>query len=213
VGIVFVNQISRIIGPGVLRKLITGKYYRPVEEVRIFMFLDLKSSTSIAERLDNLTYSHFIRDIYFHIGEPIVQTNGEIYQYVGDEVVISWLVTPAVKQPPLCLQCFWKIESVLNEQRDYYEDKYGLFPQFKAGLHYGPVVATLVGDIKRELLYQGDVVNTAARIQEQCNVMNQKLLLSEQLKNLLSLPHEKFVFLGRVRLKGKQQEVGLYTVV
>jgi adenylate cyclase len=214
VGIVFISQISRILGPGLLKKLITGKYHKPVEEVRIFMFLDLKSSTSIAEQLDNLTYSNFIRSIYFDIGEPVIQTRGEIYQYVGDEVVISWLVNPMVKHPGLCLQCFWKIEEVLNEKRDYYESKYGFAPQFKAGLHYGPVVATMVGYIKRELLYQGDVMNTAARIQQQCNVMNQKLLLSEQLKNLLLLPAgKKFVFLERVKLKGKQQEVGLYTVL
>jgi len=212
--IVFINQIDRILGPGVLLKLIRGKYHHPVEEVRIFMFLDLKSSTSIAEQLDNLIYSHFIRDIYFDIGEPIIKTRGEIYQYVGDEVVISWPVQGNSRQTAHCVECFFKIEGVLNRRKHYYESKYGFFPQFKAGLHYGPVIATMVGDIKRELVYHGDVMNTTARIQEQCNEMNQKLLLSEQLKDLLILPYgKKYLFLQRVLLKGKQQEVGLYTII
>lgn len=133
---------------------------------------------------------------------------------MGDEVIISWPVRGNTKQPALCLECFWKIEKLLNDQRDYFIKNYGFFPQFKAGLHYGPVVATLVGDIKTELVYQGDVINTAARIQQQCNVLGQKILFSESLKNILQIPNDQqFRGLGPVRLKGKQNEVRLYTII
>src|SRR5688572_6403514 len=65
----FINQVNKKYGPGVLVPLLFGKYRNPVEEERIFMFMDLKSSTSIAEKLGHLKYSACIRDCFFDINE------------------------------------------------------------------------------------------------------------------------------------------------
>lgn len=75
---------------GVLWTLIMGKYQIPKEEQRIFIFVDLNASTQIAEKLGNDLYHRFLRDSYADITNPIIYNHGEIYQYVGDEVVISW---------------------------------------------------------------------------------------------------------------------------
>src|ERR1044072_3586681 len=50
-------QIDRKVGPGVVFKWLTSKYPQPREEERIFMFLDLKNSTTLAEKLGNLRFS------------------------------------------------------------------------------------------------------------------------------------------------------------
>ena len=47
----FYAEFSQSIGPGTLHNFFLGKYHHPVEEQRIFMFLDMKSSTTIAEKL------------------------------------------------------------------------------------------------------------------------------------------------------------------
>ena len=44
-------EFSQSIGVGALSNFFLGKYHHPVEEERIFMFLDMKSSTTIAENL------------------------------------------------------------------------------------------------------------------------------------------------------------------
>jgi len=51
----------------------------------------------------------------------------------------------------------------------YYLSKYGRVPVFKAGIHGGKVMALEVGSVKKELAYLGDIVNTTARIQGECN--------------------------------------------
>lgn len=63
----FINQVNLKYGPGVLIPLVLGKYRNPVEETRVFMFMDLKSSTTIAEILGHIKYSSFIRDSLYDI--------------------------------------------------------------------------------------------------------------------------------------------------
>jgi adenylate cyclase len=60
----FYSEISEFIGQNALISFFTGKYHEPVEEERIFMFLDMKSSTTIAEKLGHLNYFGFLREYY-----------------------------------------------------------------------------------------------------------------------------------------------------
>jgi adenylate cyclase len=71
-----------------------------------------------------------------------------------------------------------------------------------------------VGEIKREIAYLGDVLNTAARIQGECKVYQEELLISEPLRNrLLALPkHIAIDPIGTTDLRGKVESVGLYCV-
>ena len=82
--------MDRKLGPGILFQYLTGKYFKPREEERIFMFMDLKSSTAIAEKAGHIMYSKLIQDCYQELTTPVKDNKGEIYQYVGDEVVICW---------------------------------------------------------------------------------------------------------------------------
>jgi adenylate cyclase len=101
----------------------------------------------------------------------------------------------------------------LQRKSDYYKNKYGFVPEFKAGLNLGPVTVAEVGEIKKELAYHGDVLNTAARIQGTCNDYQKKLLISEQIKTYFEQhPALEFAFLGDVMLKGKAQAVNIYAV-
>src|SRR4029078_13128395 len=45
-------QINDKFGQGILWNIIRGRYHMPREETRIFMFVDIISSTAIAEKLD-----------------------------------------------------------------------------------------------------------------------------------------------------------------
>lgn len=86
----FINQVNKKYGPGVLLPLPLGRYRTPREETRIFMFMDLKSSTATAEKLGHLRYSSFIRDCFSDINEVLFPFRAQVYQYVGDEIVVTW---------------------------------------------------------------------------------------------------------------------------
>ena len=88
--VTFINQMNLKFGPGVLIPLLLGKYRSPKEQTMFFMFIDLKDSTGHAEKLGHLKYSAMIRDCFTDLNDVLTQNNAEIYQYVGDESVITW---------------------------------------------------------------------------------------------------------------------------
>jgi adenylate cyclase len=208
----FILQINEKFGQGILVNFLLGKYHRPKEDERIFMFMDLKSSTTYAEKLGHIRYSQLIQDCFFDLTEIVISYEAKIYQYVGDEVVLSWDVEMGINHEN-CLKTFFAYEDLLQSKSLYYKNKYGVVPEFKAGLNLGTVTVAEVGEIKKELAYHGDVLNTAARIQSKCNDFKKKLLVSEQI-----ITHfEKqltygFEFLGDVILKGKEESVNIYAV-
>jgi len=209
----FSIQVSNKFGPGNLWKILTGKYHLPIHENRVFMFIDLKSSTATAEKLGGEKYHQLLKDIFSDITRPIVNNQAEIYQYVGDEVVISWSIDKTNDRKKF-LNCFFEIQNKLHNKGAKYMDKYGLIPEFKAGAHCGEVVAGEVGIIKRDITYSGDVLNTTARIQGKCNLLKSKLLISKDLYEYVHSVAEQCSFhsKGKVELKGKENSMELIAV-
>ena len=177
------------------------------------MFLDLRSSTTIAEKLGEIRYFNFLKDVFRHSTPGILHNKGEIYQYVGDEIVVSWKMDKGLNNAN-CLQCFFDVQVALRQRASYYQDTYGILPEFKAGLHYGHVMAGEIGLVKRDIVFSGDVLNTTARIQSKCNELGVNILISKYLLEKLVLPPHTFApeRLGDMILRGKQQKVILYTV-
>jgi adenylate cyclase len=201
-------------GPITFVNFLKGKYLRPKREERIFMFMDLKSSTTIAERLGEERYFNFLNDTFSIATPGILLTKGEIYQYVGDEIVISWLTKKGLQRAN-CISCYYKMITLLKDKSDYFDKTYETQPQFKAGLHFGHVITGEMGIVKREIVYSGDVLNTASRIQSLCNEMNTEILISNNLIKRIDLSplHKKIKFIGNINLRGKQEKIELVTLL
>ncbi|MDO6605626.1 adenylate cyclase [Arenibacter palladensis] len=209
----FVLQINDKLGQGVLWSFLTGKYIQPREEERIFMFLDLKGSTSIAEKMESGKFFEMLKEIYKDITRPIVESLGEIYQYVGDEVVISWPVEKGIRNNN-ALHCFYRIERTIEEKKSKYLEKYGVVPTFKAGLHLGKATTGEIGVIKKDIVYSGDVLNTTSRIQALCNQYDVKILVSSALLQLMKLSAKYMAIpIGEISLRGKEQKIDLNTIL
>lgn len=208
----FINQVNRKYGPGILIPLLLGKYRYPREEQRIFMFMDLKSSTSTAEKLGHLKYSSFIRDCFADINQVLMPFRAEIYQYVGDEIVLTWRETEGFKDH-MCIGFYFACKRQFQERTGYYMTRYGFLPAFKAGLHAGKVTAVEIGEIKRDIAYHGDTLNTAARIQGVCNEFNRSFLVSEYILQRIGIPPGmKAEDLGLILLRGKSDRIGIASV-
>jgi adenylate cyclase len=208
-----VFQVNDKYGPGVFKDFLLGKYFHPRREERIFMFLDMRSSTAIAEQLGEMKYFNLVRDVFSDATAPIIYSKGEIYQYVGDEIVISWKMKNGLENAN-CLNCFFEIQKTLKRKAPEYQKKYGVTPEFKAGIHYGHVMAGEVGVVKRDIAFSGDVLNTTARIQSKCNELGVNILFSKFLLERLPQPTLAFkpIKIGDMNLRGKQEPVVLYTV-
>ncbi|MEO8210577.1 MAG: adenylate/guanylate cyclase domain-containing protein [bacterium] len=208
----FIRQINRLLGQNVLWNYVRGKYQLPLEEELIFMFLDLKSSTTIAERIGLKKNHEFLNDFFHDMTDPILECKGKIYQYVGDEIVITWQLNEGIKNVN-CIKCFFLIQKKVLANKNLYIDKYGVYPEFKAGLHFGKVITGEMGEIKKDIVYHGDTVNTSARIQTECNVYGKTLLISKELSDKLNFKNKyKFESIGFIRLRGKEKKLELYSI-
>ncbi len=208
----FLLQMGDKFGPGVLFQFILGKYHRPRQVFKIFMFLDMKNSTSIAETLGHKKYFQLLGTCFSDITTPVIACQGEIYQYVGDGIVLAWNMEKGLKNQN-CIRCFFDIQHRFERNADRYKTRFGLVPGFRAGLHCGEVTAGEIGQIKRDIIYSGDVLNTTARIQDQCKVINEQVLVSGLLvKKILPCNGYKFLPKGDTRLRGKHESVSLFAV-
>ncbi|HET8735052.1 MAG TPA: adenylate/guanylate cyclase domain-containing protein, partial [Pricia sp.] len=156
-------QVNSKFGHRTFWNIIRGRYNTPKAEKRIFMFLDINDSTTMAEALGDETYHALLKDFFSDITDPILENKGNIYQYVGDEVVIAWDYKDGLEKAH-CLHCFFDIKLAIAKKKGTYLHRYGLVPSFKAGIHSGRVIAGEVGIVKRDITYSGDVLNTTSRI-------------------------------------------------
>lgn len=208
----FVLIVSDKFGKGVLVQFLLGKYHKPKSEFRIFMFLDIKSSTTIAEKIKHKKYFDLLNNFFNDVTDPIIYNKGEIYQYVGDEITVSWKLENGAANLN-CINCFFEIERLIEKLSSNYMNKYNLVPEFKAGIHVGEVITGEVGVVKKEIVFSGDVLNTTSRIQAECNNLNSRLLISKNLLNYFTTDNNyKFTDLGSVKLRGKDESIGLYSV-
>ena len=206
----FIKQVDKKFGPGNLIRMLKGEFHAPKEVDRIVMFLDMKSSTTIAEQIGHIKYSRLIQECFDQL-DMTRDFGAEIYQYVGDEVVIVWEPEKGLKDSNI-LKFYYSYRKALKDKADYYKSKYDVVPEFKCGCHIGKVVMTEIGQIKREIAFHGDVMNTAARIQSQCNNLNREFLLSEELYKSLTIDTSyKFEFMSDDILKGKKSNVKIYS--
>lgn len=200
-----------LVGTRNFGRLITGRYRRPREIHAEFLFADLRGSTGIAEALGHARYSAFLGDFFTDVSGAIHQTGGEVYQYIGDEVVVIW---PGRRAAGRWLSCFVHMGESVSAEHASYLAKYGVVPEFKAGVHSGAAMVTEVGTLQRAFVYHGDVLNTAARIQASCNETGFDLLASaEALSSLGPAERARFERIPLTHLRGRSDPVEVFGLV
>ncbi|MFH1038582.1 MAG: adenylate/guanylate cyclase domain-containing protein [PVC group bacterium] len=207
-----VVSLRRALGKQAFLCLFTGRYRRPVEETRMFMFADLVSSTALAEKIGNAKFHQLIHRFWCDISDAILATKGEIYKYVGDEVIVTWALAEG-ESGDSWLECFFSIRDRIKRNKDEYLQRFGTFPRFRASLHCGKVTAGEVGDCKREVAFLGDTINTTQRILEVGKAYDRDLLLSaDALRRISEAERYRIETIPESVLRGKEERVKLYAV-
>ena len=129
--IIFTRQISKKLGQGVLLSYVSGRYHHPKEVERIFMYLDLRGSTTIAEKLGGVEFHHFMHDFFSDITESILAVKGMIYDYIGDQLVVVWTMSDGLENAN-CILAYFNVKHRIKKIRERYLEKYGIVPRFSA---------------------------------------------------------------------------------
>jgi adenylate cyclase len=167
---------------------------------------------SISENLGHVAYFNFLQKYYEIMSDPIIQNHGEVYQYIGDEVVITWDAQIGLKNEH-CISCFFDLKQQVKDKAEAFLKEFEVSPDFKAGIHIGEVSTGEIGALKKEIVYTGDVLNTTARIQGMCKELDVDLIISEDLKeDLPTKPAHSFKYLNEIQLRGKATSTKLFTL-
>jgi len=203
-------EINEKYSPGVFVDILLGRYLTPRIEKRIIMFLDLKDSTPIAEQLGHQQYFLFIRDFIAGISMALLENEGHIYQYVGDEVVVSWKYSG--KNTKTCIQAVIAARRAIQRRSEDFRRKFGIIPEFKVGIHLGDVTVGEIGIIKKDLAMSGDTMNTTARIRTACTELNHKFIASKDFIDQIDLKNWQAESLGEFEMKGKSSSIELFAL-
>ncbi len=203
-------EINEKYAPGVFFAILLGRYSKPRGERRIVLFLDLRDSTPIAESLGSSAYFTFIRDFIFYVSTALLEYDGGIYQYVGDEVVAYW--KSSRRNAMKCVSALVEARRQLQRRSEEFRRKYNFTPEFRAGIHEGEVTVGEIGIVKKDLAMSGDTVNTAARIRTACSELKQKFLVSKEVRDMLPLQAWQVESVGEVDLKGKSGGMELFAL-
>src|SRR3954465_2289840 len=198
-----VLAIANLIGPRALRNFITGRYHAPVEENRFVLFVDIAGSTGLAERLGGIGIHRFLHRTFRLLTVAVVDTRGEVLNYVGDEVIVTWPErVGAIDRGPL--RCLVAMRDALLRAASQFEHEFGASPRIRGSLHFGSVIVGEIGDIKRAIVFNGDVMNTAARLEELSrNVEGGFLASRAAMARFSSAPPFAVRDLGQLPIRGR----------
>lgn len=209
---IFLVQLSRLIGERTLRDVLFGRYHRSRTEERFFLFVDIAGSTPLAERIGPAAVHRFLGEVFRLASDPIDDHRGEVYQYVGDEIVITWTVAEG-RDGARPVVCFFGIEQALARAAPEFEREFGTAPRLRAALHGGPVITGEVGGSRRAIVYHGDVMNTTARIEQATRDLERQFLASrDALERLGNLDGFTIEDLGAQQLRGRAAAIGVYAL-
>ena len=209
----FIREMDKQFGPGNLWIVITGRYHQPKDEERVFLFLDMKDSTPAAIELGRHRYSALIQECFYELDRLLPEFDAKIYQYVGDEAVLTWNERFIGEQASVCVDLVRAFNARLAERADEFQAEFGWTPRFKGGLHAGPVSVVEIGNRKKEIAYHGDTINTTARIQSLCNELEAEVLVSDSFLNLIDGQNRgHFESAGLHTLRGRTESLGLHRI-
>jgi adenylate cyclase len=213
VGFNLLFSVNDLLGPGALFAFAAGRYYHPRLEERALLFIDMRSSTAIAERLGELRFLDLLNRFITDVSLAVADSGGEIHKYVGDEVIATWRLAEGPNEPACARACFSALDRIRAEAPAYERD-FGLVPDFRAGLHCGSVAVGELGYLKKEIALIGDAMNTVARIVEACRSANARVLASAVLLDRLAAlpPGVASRPLGELPVRGKGQPLELFVL-
>jgi adenylate cyclase len=182
-------------------------------ELTIF-FSDIEKFSSFSEKLDPETLTGLLNAYLSDMTDIILEEGGYLDKYIGDAIVAFWNAPAdqpdhAIRAVRTVLRC----QRMLVARRADYQQKTGVLLKARIGLHTGEVTVGNMGSRDRfNYTILGDAANLASRLEGANKVFGTYNLISELTWQRLG---GQFVGreLGRIRVVGREQPVGVYEVI
>ena len=182
-----------------------------------FLFMDICGFTPISEHYKNNNdpegLVHLINDYLNQMTNIILSNGGTIDKYMGDCIMAFWNAPlPCDNHAEMAVKSAFEIEEKTNELRAKYEER-GLPPiNVGTGINTGDCIVGNMGSESRfDYSVIGDAVNLAARLEATAargDYINYKTIISSYTNEKLNNIETKFI--GKIKVKGKDEEIEIY---
>lgn len=204
-------RVIDMIGQKHFIDFVLGTYHQPQERNSLVLFLDMVGSSGMAEKLEAKKSMNLIAQFIYDCGYIFRINGGDILNYTGDGLVVLWPRNQS--NSALAAIHSLRLHFASKEVKTRYWKKYGIVPDFRIGLHAGPVVISQIGEEKLFLGLYGDVVNTSARLEQLNKDLGTKVLMSaEAIMGLNQSWRSLLKPLGERKVRGREEKVSVYTL-
>jgi len=178
------------------------------------LFCDIRGFTPMSELLNPKEVVRFLNDYYTLMGGIIKRHNGNVTQFVGDEIFATF-GAPIMNQNNEEHAVYAAIEMMesIQELSDRYSEKFKSKIEMGIGINYGEVVVGNVGsEDKIEFAVTGDTVNTGKRIETITKNFPNCILIRDNVYEKT----QDFIVAKKwepVNVKGKREKILVYEVI
>lgn len=155
------------------------------EDIRAaILYCDMRNSTGLAESLSRESYLDLLNDFFERAAEPVLEQGGEVLKFIGDAVLAIFPLEGEAEAAAekACRLARAAAEEVVTRIAAAPAPAGRPPVQCALGLHFGDVMYGNVGAPKRlDFTVIGSAANVAARLSEQCKLLDQSLLLSSEI--------------------------------
>ncbi len=181
-----------------------------VRKPATFIFVDLKGSTALTERIDQEAMSEIKRRYFTVMAAQIERHGGTIEKYIGDAIMAVFGIPRAHEDDALrAVRAAHGMQQELAGLNEDFQRFYGVELANRTGVNTGEVVANTDPTANQQLA-TGDTVNVAARL-EQAAPANE-ILIGETTYDLVR-GHVEVEEVEPLELKGKSERVPAYRLI
>ncbi len=180
-----------------------------VRKEMTIMFSDIRSFTTMSEKMSPQENFNFINDYLGKVSPAIRNQGGIIDKYIGDAIMALFPQQSAEAALQAAIEMQREV-SVYNEHRlnnGYQAIAIGV------GLHTGILRLGTIGEPERmETTVISDAVNLASRLEGLTKVYGAGILISGETLFKIPVSNYSYRWLGQVKVKGRDESVSVFEV-
>ncbi|NEO08361.1 ATP-binding protein [Moorena sp. SIO3I8] len=180
-----------------------------VQKEMTVLFSDIRSFTSLSEKMSPQDNFNFINDYLSRVSPVIRNYNGFIDKYIGDAVMALF-----PEKADHALKAAIEMQKQVYSYNSHRNNS-GYEPIASGiGLHKGSLILGTVGESQRmDTTVIADTVNLASRLESLTKIYGAEILISKPtLNDLDNRESYHYRCLGRVKVKGKSKPVEIFEV-
>ncbi len=210
------GQMEQFFTPTLAKKLVEGnELLKPVETEITVLICDIREFSTISERLSPQDTSEWVQDVLSQLSEVVLQHDGVLVDYIGDELVAMW--GAPVEQPDharLGCICARDLVTRMPQISEKWREKIGAETRVGVGVNTGNAFVGNTGSTQKfKYGPLGDTVNRASRIQGLTKYLKVHALASGQTMDAIHTKDVAARRIGKARVVNIQEPINLFELI